>query len=144
MSHELILKKLEQMKILISELGELFIMPFEEFKKKFTTVRTAERNFQLIVELASDINAHIIAEMGAETPDTYRESFKRMVSLKVLDEPSMPDFIKSSNLRNILIHEYDFDEDNFIFYNSAKQFMPLYDKYIRSIQAYLVSKKKQV
>ena len=141
MSHEIILKKLEQMKVLLGELKELLNLPFSEFKKKFTTIRSAERNFQLIIELASDINAHIIAEIGAETPDSYRESFKRMATLKILGDSSLPDFIKSSNLRNILIHEYDFDEDNFIFYKSAKKFLPLYNEYIGSIQEYLKSKK---
>jgi uncharacterized protein YutE (UPF0331/DUF86 family) len=140
MSHDLILKKLEQMRVLIAELKELFQLPFAEFKLKFTTVRSAERNFQLIVELASDINAHIITEMGAETPDTYRESFRRLCALKIIDEKSLSEYIKSSNLRNILTHEYDFDEDNFIFYKSAKGFIPLYESYIESIKKHLKTK----
>ena len=139
MSHDLILKKLEQMASLLVELKSLLDLTFSEFKKSFKNVRSAERNYQLIIELASDINAHIIAEKGVETPDTYRESFKKMVSLKVLEEKSLPDFVKSSNLRNILIHEYDFDEDNFIFYGSAKKFMPLYEQYIEIIKKYISS-----
>lgn len=129
------------MKILLSELQELLELSFAEFKKKFTTIRSAERNFQLIVELASDINAHIVVESGAETPDTYRESFKLMARLNILPEELLPSFIKSSNLRNILIHEYDFDEDNFIFYKSAKGFIHLYEQYIGSIKGYIASKK---
>lgn len=63
-----------------------------------------------------------------------------MATLKVLKEEHLKEFIKSSNLRNILIHEYDFDEDNFIFYTSAKGFIPLYGEYIESIKAYLSKK----
>jgi uncharacterized protein YutE (UPF0331/DUF86 family) len=137
MSRDLILKKLEQMGTLLSELKELLALPFPEFKAKFTNVRSAERDFQLIVELASDINAHTIAELGAETPDTYRQSFTLMATRKILDEKSLPAFIKSSNLRNILTHEYDFDEDNLIFYKSARDFLPLYEQYIQSIRKYL-------
>lgn len=129
------------MKQLLSELKTLLDEPFGEFKKLFTTVRTAERNFQLVIELASDINTHIIAEMKAETPDSYRESFKRMTALGILKESSLPNYVKSTSLRNILVHEYDFDEDNFIFYTSAKEFLPLYQEYLNSIQAYLVAKK---
>lgn len=140
MSHDLIIKKLEQIKILLTELKSLLALSFSDFKNAFTNIRSAERNFQLIIELASDINAHVIAEMGVETPDTYRDSFKKMGQLKILREESLPNYIKSSNLRNILIHEYDFDEDNFIFYNSAKEFIPLYDEYIESIRTYLISK----
>ncbi len=139
MSKDLILKKLEQMGGLITELKTLLEIPFAEFKNTFTNVRSAERNFQLIVELASDINAHIINEVGEETPDTYRQSFRQMADLKILKEELLKDFVKSSNLRNILVHEYDFDEDNFIFYKSAKQFVPLYEEYISSIKNYLTS-----
>jgi uncharacterized protein YutE (UPF0331/DUF86 family) len=76
----------------------------------------------------------LLKELGAETPDTYRESFTRMAALKVIDEKSLAAFIKSSTLRNILTHEYDFDEDNLIFYKSAKEFVPLYEQYIQSIR----------
>lgn len=141
MLHNLILKKLEQMTMLLKELQQLLDIPFKEFKSIFTNVRSAERNFQLIIELASDINAQTIVDSGVQTPDTYKESFKRMAELKILEERSLPLFIKSSNLRNILIHEYDFDEDNFIFYTSAKKFIPLYKEYINSIKTYLASKK---
>ncbi len=140
MLKNLIQKKLEQMSILLKELKELVLIPFPEFKSSFKNIRSAERNFQLIIELASDINAQIVTEMGAQTPDTYKESFKRMADLKILDEEALPEYIKSSNLRNILIHEYDFDEDNFIFYKSAKGFVQLYETYIRTIQGYLGNK----
>ena len=137
MLNNIIQKKLEQMSGLLKELQELLEVPFPDFKKEFRNVRSAERNFQLIIELASDVNAQIVTDLGVQTPDTYKESFKRMGELKILEEKSLPAFIKSSNLRNILIHEYDFDEDNFIFYKSAKDFVPLYEEYIRSIQKHL-------
>ena len=130
------------MSVLLGELRGLLGVSFQEFKSSFKNIRSAERDFQLVIELASDVNAQIIADLGAKTPDTYKESFKRMVELKVLDEKSLPSFVKSSNLRNILIHEYDFDEDNYIFYKSAQEFVPLYDQYIGSIQKHLQTKPK--
>lgn len=133
MLDNLIQKKLEQMSILLKELQELLSVSFSEFKSTFRNIRSAERNFQLIIELASDINAQIIADQGAPIPDTYKESFRRIAALKILEENFLPAFIKSSNLRNILIHEYDFDEDNFIFYKSFRKFLPLYKSYIVAI-----------
>jgi len=129
------------MSVLLKELQELLEVPFSEFKSAFRNIRSAERDFQLVIELASDINAQIVTDNGAQTPDTYKESFRKMVELKVLDEKLLPDFIKSANLRNILIHEYDFDEDNFIFYKSAKKLLPIYKTYIDLITKYLASKK---
>lgn len=125
------------MSILLQELRELLGIPFKEFKSTFKNIRSAERNFQLLVELASDINAQIIADLGARIPDSYKESFKRMSELKIFNEKLLPAFVKSSNLRNILIHEYDFDEDNFIFYKSVKEFVPLYEEYIKSIKKHI-------
>ena len=91
MPNDLILKKLEQMGILLKELEGLLALPFPEFKGKFTNVRSAERDFQLIVELASDINAHTIAELGAETPDTY---------LTTIDYPSEYSIFLESTITN--------------------------------------------
>ncbi len=141
MSHDLIIKKIEQMTILLKELRELLVLPYKEFKDKFTNIRSAERNFQLIVELATDINTHIIVELGGITPDTYRQSFQRAVDSGVIDPALLSDLVKSSNLRNILIHEYDFDQDNFIFYNSAIELVPVYENYLISIKKYLESNK---
>lgn len=129
------------MSLFIRELQELVSAPFSEFKSTFKNIRSAERNFQLIVELASDINTQIVADNGVQTPDTYRESFNKMVELNILDKKSLQAFVKSSNLRNILTHEYDFDQDNFIFYTSTKSFIPLYEEYIRSVQKYLINGK---
>lgn len=138
MSKEFILKKLDQLLKLLNELDELLSLSFLEFKKKFTNIRSAERNFQLIVELASDINAHIASELGEEIPDSYRNSFLKLSKLEILPEELVKNLIKSSNLRNILVHEYDFDEDNFIFYKSAKIFSPHYRDYIKIIQKYII------
>jgi len=141
MLSNIIIKKIEQMSGLLEELQEILGVSFTEFKSAFRNVRSAERNFQLVIELASDINAQIIADMKVQIPDTYKESFRKMAELKILEEKSLPDFLRSSNLRNILTHEYDFDEDNFIFYKSAKDFIPLYENYIRIIRGYLASRK---
>ncbi len=83
MSKDFILKKLGQIMKLISEMEELLAIPFSEFSKKFTNIRTAERNFQLIVEQASAINNHIILEEAREVPDTYRASITQMEKLGV-------------------------------------------------------------
>ena len=140
MSKEFISKKLKQIVKLISEMEELLVIPFSEFKNKFTNIRTAERNFQLIVEQASDINNHILLETGNETPETYRASFTQIEKLGLIDNKISKELVKSANLRNILIHEYDFDQDNFIFYKSAKKFMPIYKEYISAIQKCLEKK----
>lgn len=137
MSKEIILKKIEQLKGLLAELERLLAQPLAEFKRDLTAIRAAERNFQLIVELASDINTTILIDANKPTPDSYRQSFADTQKLGVLDDKLADGLIISARLRNILVHEYDFEEDYEKFYASAKQMLPGYQAYIEAILQYI-------
>lgn len=137
MPQEIIRKKLEQIGELLKELERLLAKPFFEFKKDSVIVRAAERNFQLLVDLASDINTQILVEHNQKTPDTYKESFSALENLGVLDRHISAKLIKSTYLRNILVHEYDFEEDYEKFYRSAKEYILYYYKYLKAILSYL-------
>ena len=137
MSREFIEKKLEQIRLLLDELDMLLKRSFDAFEKEFVTVRAAERNFQLIVDLASDCNTHILTELGHKTPDSYRQSFVELEKVGVLPKQLMSTLAESARLRNILVHEYDFEEDYEKFYNSAKEFSPAYREYISVLSAFL-------
>jgi len=121
---------------LIRELEGFLDVSFLKFSQNRAKIRAAERNFQLLVEQASDINTHILATLEAKTPDSYWESFREIEKLGIISYKISKDLIKSAKLRNILIHEYDFDQDNFIFYKSVKKFMPIYKDYIVAIEKY--------
>ncbi len=133
METEIIHKKLEQMKVLLAELETLLTKPFSATQSDMINIRAAERDFQLIVELASDINTTILIEKTGETPDSYRSSFSNLSKLGVFEEEVLLQLATSARLRNILVHEYDFDEDYKKFYESAKEFIPAYREYIEII-----------
>lgn len=133
MNIDIINKKLEQINILLSELEQLVEMPFSASQTDMIKIRAAERDFQLIVELASDINTTILIEKTGETPDSYRSSFSNLGKLGILDDNTLSILVSSAKLRNILIHEYDFDEDYRKFYDSAKEIIPSYHKYLKVI-----------
>ena len=137
MSKELIFKKAEQLKELIAELARLLETTPEQFVKDMKTIRAAERNFELMVEVASDINTQIIIERGGMTPDTYRESFSRLQKTGVLPDNLTDALTESAKIRNILVHEYDFEEDYEKFYYSAKKLLPAYHEYMSVIYAYI-------
>ena len=137
MSNELILKKIEQLKELLTELHRLLVLPVEEFVKDLNTIRAAERNFELIVETASDINTHILLERGHKTPDTYKQSFVELKKEGVLTGELTERLVSSAKLRNILVHEYDFEEDYERFYAAAHAAVPAYREYIAAIIAHL-------
>lgn len=121
------------MKVLLAELETLLTKPFSATQSDMINIRAAERDFQLIVELASDINTTILIEKTGETPDSYRSSFSNLSKLGVFEEEVLLQLATSARLRNILVHEYDFDEDYKKFYESAKEFIPAYREYIEII-----------
>ncbi len=137
MPRELILKKLEQMKGLLDELTRLLAFPVREFVADLVRVRAAERNFQLAVDLASDINTQLLLEAGGNTPDTYRQSFIELGRKGIVERKFAEELAVSAGLRNILVHEYDFEEDYATFYAAVNRFIPLYRAYIKAVYGYV-------
>jgi len=137
MPSEIILKKLEQIEKLIDELEAILSKSFSDFEKDIVSIRAAERNFQLIVDIASDINTQILLEKGEKTPDTYRQSFIAISNTGILPNKFARELSISASLRNILVHEYDFEEDFKKFYNSAKSFIPAYRNYAKKMYLYI-------
>ncbi len=137
MGFEVIEKKLEQIKELLKELSSLLDASFEKFQSDLVVIRAAERIFQLIVDLAADINTQILVEKGEKTPDTYRQSFSDLAKTKILENNLAQKLAVSAQIRNILVHEYDFEEDYKKFYDSAKHLIPSYQEYIRQINLHL-------
>lgn len=137
MKKELISKKIDQIRILLDELEQLLKIPFEQFDRDFKSVRAAERNFQLIVDLASDINSQILIEKTGKTPETYRQSFLNLEKIGLISKDAAKKLGQGASLRNILVHEYDFEEDVRQFYDSAKIFLPVYRKYLAAIYNFI-------
>ncbi|OGZ96202.1 MAG: hypothetical protein A3J10_02305 [Candidatus Sungbacteria bacterium RIFCSPLOWO2_02_FULL_54_10] len=137
MGSELIFKKLEQIAEVVSEMERLLAVPLGTFVRDLTAVRAAERNFQLAVDLASDCNAQILIERGGKTPDTYRESFAALEREGILSGDLARRLMESAKVRNILVHEYDFEEDYEKFYHAAQASIPAYREYTKSIYDYI-------
>ena len=65
-----------------------------------------ERLLQVIVGLAFDINAHLVAKTLGRSPETGRASFHDLVEAGVLDEALAATLAPSAGLRNVLVHHY--------------------------------------
>jgi len=137
MDKETIYKKIDQIKNLLKELDKTLSLPFDKFIKDLNIIRASERNFQLMVDIAIDINSQIIIEKDAASPDTYKQSFLELGNLKILPRDLSESLAKTASLRNILVHEYDFEEDYRKFYDSAKNSIESYQNYCRIIYKFL-------
>lgn len=133
MSRELYLKKLEQILELLDELEDLLRRTRSSPRADRIASRAAERDFQLLVNLAVDVNLYLIAERTRRTPDSYRQSFLELARIGILEQALAEILGRSAQLRNILVHEYDFDADAEIFQRSAREFLEPYREYVRAI-----------
>lgn len=71
------------------------------------TLRFMERNFQLIVDTALDINSHVIAEENFGIPDSYENTFIILGERKVLPADFAAKISKAVGLRNLMVHKYE-------------------------------------
>ena len=133
MSNLVVEKKLEQILSLLSELEKLLDPSVGTFTKNSVHIRAAERDFQLIVDLASDINAFFVLAKTSKTPDSYRESFLDMAKIGILDDSLAQKLSNTARVRNILVHEYDFEEDYVKFYAAAKESIDPYRQYTKVV-----------
>ena len=136
MGNEVITRKLYQMQKLLAKLNTILDRPKEEFLKNEYYVGTAERNFQLIVNLAIDINGIIITSKNNNLPDTYYQSFLELGKSDLIDDETAALLAESAKVRNILVHEYNLDDDPEKFYESAKRMIPAYEQYVKAIFKY--------
>lgn len=136
MLDDVIVKKLEQMNRFLEELEEFSAIPYEEFIKNIPFLRASERDFQLIVDLAGEINTELLLGCGKEIPDGYRRSFLMLGDEGILPKELAEKLAKSVKIRNILVHEYEIEEDIEDFYTSAKNYIQPFHEYIKTILAY--------
>lgn len=133
MGNEVVERKLYQIQKLLKELHPLLDVPEKEFLGSHVSVGSAERDFQLIVNLAIDINGIIIINAEIHIPDTYYQSFLQLGKMELVDDKTAALLAESAKLRNILVYEYNFEDDPQKFYRSAKQILPAYQTYVKAI-----------
>ncbi len=134
MGNEIIEKKVEQIHSLLKEITEWTSVEYQVFDQTVTLIRSCERNLELMVELASDINAALVLQKQGKTPDSYKDSFQWLVKMGIITESLCIKLIDSVKLRNGLVHEYEFELNNRKFYDSIKNdFLPAYAEYLKAM-----------
>jgi uncharacterized protein YutE (UPF0331/DUF86 family) len=98
--------------------------------------KAGERMLQEAIEAALDINAHLIAGIGAELPADYHGGFTMLGRLDVIPVSLASELAPSAGLRNRLVHEYEWLDDAKVF-ASIGVILHLYPQYIHSIEQYL-------
>ncbi|HLD61584.1 MAG TPA: DUF86 domain-containing protein [Patescibacteria group bacterium] len=103
----LIKRKIEHILSYLEELKPIAKISFEEFVGDKRNFRTAERDLQLIVDTAVDINNHLVVASGSLPPNDYFESFIKLSNLQIFPKQFAERIAQSAGLRNRLVHEYE-------------------------------------
>lgn len=133
-------QKLAAITTYLKEIEPILALPYKDFYNNYRDMRTAERDFQLIVDAAVDINTHVLMEAGEHPPETNFESFLLLQKCGIFQERFVKMLAKSAGLRNKLVHEYE-KIDPYILYKSLQKFHPFYIKYRKEIYDWLEKQK---
>jgi len=106
------------------------------YLKDLVIRRAVEREIQLIVECATDINNMILKKLKRNPSRDYFNSFIDLAEAEVLDMDFALIIAPSTGLRNILVHEYQ-EINDAIVYNSIQHVLEYYLQYIKRISEYL-------
>jgi uncharacterized protein YutE (UPF0331/DUF86 family) len=88
------------------------------------------------VEYGSDINGILILEGNQKVPGSYRESFTVIFGMDFASALSRADrdaLLASVDWRNELIHEYEPEASNDVFYATLKESLIAYRHYAQAI-----------
>lgn len=70
------------------------------------TRAAAERLLQVVVDLAFDVNGHLVVALLGRAPESGRQSFLDLAEAGVLDADLAARLAPSAGLRNVLVHRY--------------------------------------
>ncbi len=133
---EIVYRKLKKLNSYIKELETFKDITFEEYLKDFQNRRTVERLIQLIVDVAVDINSHILVDEGHMPPEDAYDSFIKVGNKGIIPQKFAEEIAPSTGERNIIVHEYEQIDDGIIF-SSIKKAITMYKKYISYYMEYL-------
>jgi uncharacterized protein YutE (UPF0331/DUF86 family) len=136
MENQLIEAKLNQLLRILGETESWLAIPLAEFSGDTKLIRACQRNLQLLVEYASDINGILILEGNHKVPGSYRESFTVVFGMDLASALSRADrdaLLASVDWRNELIHEYEPEASNEVFYATLKESLVAYRHYAQAI-----------
>jgi len=137
----LIKKKIVLIDQYLKELQPLAKLTLKQFLDDYKIYRTTERNLQLIVDTAIDINNHLIISSQLPPAEDYYQSFIQLGELKIFPAEFAKKIARSAGLRNRLVHAYE-NIDLVRIFRDLKFDLRDYQKYNRYILKYIDKKNR--
>lgn len=136
LNKNLIDDKIRNIQEYLEEIKPIISTGTEEILSNIEKLRTLERNFQLIVDTAIDINMHFIAELELESPDSFQSTFDILGERKIIPYDFALKIAPAVGLRNKLVHQYEKVDRRFFIEQVKKEYQDFIE-YIKQINQYL-------
>lgn len=95
-----------------------------------------ERFIQVLVDLAADVNAHIVVARLGSAPATSAESFRSAAVVGAIPPELAERLVPAAGLRNLLVHRYG-DIDVHLLAEGLAQVLSGFDEYVGSVARWL-------
>jgi uncharacterized protein YutE (UPF0331/DUF86 family) len=106
LDHAVVVSKLRTMRRLLDELDRVGPVDVGRFAQEFAVQLVVERIISQLVDLASSINAHVVAVETAVPPANIRQSFTAASAAGLIGHELADQLAPSAGLRNVLVHAY--------------------------------------
>lgn len=126
---EFISQKLTYLSTYLNDLESLRVRNLAEYKRDHVKRYAIERLIELIVEVATDCNRHIVAVLSESSPPIYYDTFAEMHNLKILPKELSFRLASTTGLRNRLVHRYEEIDHKIVYYSV----LPLLENYHKSL-----------
>ncbi|GAB4213996.1 MAG: DUF86 domain-containing protein [Synechococcales cyanobacterium] len=133
---QLIERKLSHISRYLLLLKAKSILDQETFLADTDQQLATERLIQLLVEISSDLGAHLIVAKRGDAPTTYRDFFKQMGDMKIISDPLAQQLMLAAGMRNRLVHEYE-DIDLTVVFETIPIATSVFTQFLKEINAYL-------
>ncbi|MEM3447224.1 MAG: DUF86 domain-containing protein [Candidatus Korarchaeum sp.] len=112
-------QRISEIEEAIDELEKLFLMDEESFLRNRTARFSARYSIVQVVEAAADIGLHVLERRFNESPESYRDVFRKLALHGIVSPNTAEEMSKLAGLRNIVVHRY-WDVDDLMIYREAK------------------------
>lgn len=136
---DLVRRKLATLHGYIEELADHRDVTLQEYVTGSVRRRAVERLLQLIIEVAADINTHLVTEIEGMPPADYTDSFAAAARVGAIDVDLAARLKSSGGLRNALIHEYGDIEDPLV-HRSIPLALDGFEEYLRQVTRWVSSR----
>lgn len=99
-------RRLRMLSDTLGELEQLSDVSAEQLTSEAITRAAAERLIQVVVDLAVDVNSHLVVSITGAAPQTGRESFLEAGRAGIIPEQLAAELAPAAGLRNVLVHRY--------------------------------------